>query len=255
MKMSVWERQETIFSLLGSNTGIAVSELAKRLAVSEVTIRKDLNALCAEGSVERTHGLARLTANAKSRYSLAAEMCLNSDLKERIADAAVDLVQEGEAVFLGPGSTCGTIMKKLNKKNNIIIITNAINFEPLLEEKSNSRVIFLGGEYSFLQGAVQNIISLDTLDSLNITKFFLGATAISAEDGLTSENLNDTTFIKMMMQRSKEVIAVADHTKFGKTAPIRLAPMNSLDKVITDKDIDQCQKQLIIGKGVELITV
>jgi DeoR/GlpR family transcriptional regulator of sugar metabolism len=229
--------------------------MARRLGISEVTIRKDLNALSRSGRVERGHGVARLVPNPGERYSLEKEMGVNMDLKEQIAEAAVAMVQDGEAVFLGPGSTCGVIMKKLVRKNNIVIITNAVNFEPLLVNRSNSRIIFLGGEYSFLQGAVMGIISLDTLNSLNITKFFLGANAISAEDGLTSENLNDTGFIRMMMKRSKEVIAVADHTKFGKFAAIRLAPLNEVGKIITDRGLDEYQRELIRRQGVELVLV
>ncbi|MDR0628063.1 MAG: DeoR/GlpR family DNA-binding transcription regulator [Treponema sp.] len=255
MRMSRWDRHEMIFDLLNSNAELSVSNIATRLRTSEVTIRKDLNALSRDGLVERGHGIVRLAPNMGRRYSLQKEMSVNMQLKEQIAVAAVDLVQEGEAVFLGPGSTCGTIMKKLVQKNNIVIITNAVNFEPLLESRSNSRIIFLGGEYSFLQGAVMGIISLDTLDSLNITKFFLGANAVSAEDGLTSENLNDTGFIKMMIERSKEVIAVVDHTKFGKSAAIRLVPINKVDKIITDRGLDEHQRELIRRQGVELMLV
>jgi DeoR/GlpR family transcriptional regulator of sugar metabolism len=99
------------------------------------------------------------------------------------------------------------------------------------------------------------IISLDTLDALNITKFFLRANAISAKDGLTSENLNDTGFIKMMIERTKEVIAVVDQTKFGKSAAIRLTPINKVDKIITDRSLDEHQRELIQRQGVELMLV
>lgn len=255
MRMSVWERHELICNLLASNTQLNTVEIARKLNTSEVTIRKDLNSLQEKGLVERAHGIVRIVPNIRTRYSLEKELNVNFYLKERIAEAAINMVKDGEAVLLGPGSTCGAIMKKLNKKNNIVIITNAVNFEPLLENTSNSRIIFLGGEYSFLQGAVMGVFSLDTLDSLNITKFFLGANAISVEDGLTSENLNDTFFIKTMMERSKEVIAVADHTKFGKSAAIRLTSISKLNRIITDKDIDEYQKELVLGTGVDLIMV
>jgi DeoR/GlpR family transcriptional regulator of sugar metabolism len=234
---------------------MAVSEIAGKLKTSEVTIRKDLNELSDTGLVERAHGVVRLIPNIHFRYSLEKEMNVNFHLKNLISGAAASMVRDGEAVLLGPGSTCGAIIKKLNRKNNIVIITNAVNFEPLLENTSNSRIIFLGGEYSFLHGAVMGVFSLDTLDALNITKFFLGASAISVENGLTSDNLNDTVFIKTMMERSKEVIAVVDHTKFGKSAAIRLAPINKITKIITDKGIDERQKELILEAGVELILV
>jgi DeoR/GlpR family transcriptional regulator of sugar metabolism len=253
--MSVWERHELICNLLASNTQLNITEIAKKLNASEVTIRKDLNSLQEKGLVERAHGIARIVPNVRARYSLEREMKVNFYLKEMIAEAAANMVKDGEAVLLGPGSTCGAIIKKLNRKTNIVIITNAVNFEPLLENTSNSRIIFLGGEYSFLQGAVMGIFSLDTLDSLNITKFFLGASAISVEDGLTSDNLNDTVFIKTMMDRSKEVIAVVDHTKFGKSAAIRLTPINKLNRIITDKGLDEQQKELVMGTGVDLILV
>jgi DeoR/GlpR family transcriptional regulator of sugar metabolism len=255
VRMSVWDRQDLICSLLRSNTQLTIADMAKRLQISEVTLRKDLNELQGKGIVERAHGIARISPNVRARYSLEREMEVNFAIKELIAEAAVDMVHDGEAVLLGPGSTCGAIMKKLSRKNNIVIITNAVNFEPLLENTSNSRIIFLGGEYSFLQGAVMGVFSLDTLNSLNITKFFLGASAISIEDGLTSENLNDTIFIKTMMERSKEVIAVADHTKFGKSAAIRLTPINKLNRIITDREIDERQKRLILETGVDLILV
>jgi DeoR/GlpR family transcriptional regulator of sugar metabolism len=255
MRMSVWDRREMICELLALNTELSVSDIAGRLGASEVTVRKDLNALSREGLVERGHGIVRLTHNTGRRYSLQKEMNVNIQLKEQIAVAAVEMVQDGEAVFLGPGSTCGAIMRRLVKKNNIVIITNAVNFEPLLENVSNSRIIFLGGEYSFLQGAVMGIISLDTLNSLNITKFFLGANAISAEDGITSENLNDTGFIKMMIERVKEVIAVADHTKFGKSAAIRLTPINKVNKIISDRGLSEYQQEQIRRQGVDLVLV
>jgi DeoR/GlpR family transcriptional regulator of sugar metabolism len=235
---------------------LSVADISKNFSISEVTIRKDLGDLCCKGFIERTHGSVRLREDVGSRYSLQKQMALNAHLKEPIAVAAVDMVRDGDAVFLGPGSTCAMIMKKLIKKNNIIIITNAINFEPLLERKSNCRIVFLGGEYSFDNGAVMGIISLEMLNSLNITKFFLGASAVSARDGLTSsDNLNDTEFIRMMLERSKEVILVVDHTKFGKTAAIRLAPISKLTKIITNKEIDEQEKALLTEQGAELLLV
>lgn len=253
--MTVWDRQQALCELLETENELPVSLLATRLDVSAVTVRKDIEELVKRGRVERAHGVVRLSPYARRRYSLEREMRVEQEEKERIAAAAYGMVEEGEAVFIGPGSTCATIMKKLVRKNNIVIITNAVNFEPLLEQKSNSRIIFLGGEYSFTQGAVMGIISLDTLDSLNITKFFLGANAISAEGGLCSENLNDTGFIKMMVERSKEIIAVACHKKIGKTAAIRLIPLAKITKIITGGELNEIEKQTVEKTGVELILV
>ena len=105
------------------------------------------------------------------------------------------MVKEWDVVLLGPGSTCCMIAQLLCRMHNIIIVTNAINFESQLENH-NARLIFLGGEYDVHNGSVSGTFALDALSSMNIDKFFIGTSGVTPQFEITSFELSNSMIIK-----------------------------------------------------------
>jgi len=239
--------------MLMNQEEMSVSQMSKYFNVSAVTIRKDLRILESEKAIIRGHGSARISSRQPVKmYNIREKMLENYDYKMRVASKAASMVKEWDVVLLGPGSTCCMIAQILCKMNNIIIVTNAINFESQLEA-NNARLIFLGGEYDKHNGSVTGTFALDALSSMNIDKFFLGTSGITPQFDITSFEISNNLIIKTMIQRSKEVILVADYTKFGKSMAIKIADLDAIDVIITNKELDHSVIQEIQNKNKTLI--
>ncbi|MGE5614898.1 MAG: DeoR/GlpR family DNA-binding transcription regulator [Bacillota bacterium] len=253
MEYTANERRQEIKRILMGQKEMSVKELSKYFNISEVTIRKDLRKLESEEAIVRGHGSARISNWQPAKmYSLREKMMENYEYKMRIAAKAASMVKEWDVVLLGAGSTCCMIAQLLCKRHDIIIVTNAINFESQLET-INARLIFLGGEYDQLNGSVTGTFALDALSSMNIDKFFLGTSGVTPQFDITSYELSNNLIIKTMIQRSKEVILVADHTKFGKSMAIKIADLDMVDVVITNKELDLSIIQEIQNRNKTLI--
>lgn len=239
--------------MLMENTSISVNDLSKHFGVSVVTIRKDLRALDTSGAIVRGHGVAHsVVPKVGSGYSVRQRMMINHEEKMHIAAKAASMVNERDVVLLSPGSTCCMIAQELCKQKNIIIVTNAVCFQAELTSVE-ARIIYLGGEYNSLNGSTIGSFTLDALSALNIDKFFLGANGVSVEAGITSYDFSDTMIVRSMIERSKEVILVTDHTKFGKSSALRLADIKEVDTIITGKDLDPKIQEQFFQKKMNMV--
>lgn len=252
MSKSTTTRRNEIITLLQKRGSVKVNELCKLFPISEVTIRKDLAYLQEQGIVSRNYGVVSLqTSGNSSRYCLEKLMLMQKDEKERIADYAASLIKSNDVVFLGPGSTCCTIAQKLCSRDDVMLFTNAISFHSLLPSY-NAKIIYLGGEYNNLNGSTIGSFALDLLKMINIDVLFLGANGISIESGFTSSNFSDTIMFKAIIERSKKVYYVSDHTKFGQSAAIKLSDIDDVDSIITGKELDKATVDEYIRRGINL---
>ena len=249
---SAVERRREIHGLLNSNSKLSVIEMSDHFGVSAVTIRKDLRLMEEEGIVVRGHGVAS-QAVGTARYNLARDMSVRSVEKQRIADEAAGMVKEREVILLGPGSTCCMLAQRLCKRKNLIIVTNAISFQPYLMIGNDVQLLYLGGEYNTDNGSTVGSFAVDALNSLSIDRFFIGVTGITVQTGLSSYNFADTLMIRTMIERSKQVVVLTDHTKFWHASAIKIADLSAVDTIITDtgvapayvQEFEQCNVKLI----------
>ena len=249
------ERRIEIQNLLtmGSNR-MRVADLSRHFGVSAVTIRKDLRVMEAKGVLVRGYGVASNVAGT-ARYSLQRDIRIHEDLKRRIADKAATLVSDREVVMLGPGSTCCLLGQQLCRMQSLILVTNAICFEPYLMPANDVRVLYLGGEYNTDNGSTIGSFAIDALRQLSIDCFFIGATGVTTQAGLTSNNFADAMVVRTMMERSKQVVLITDHTKFGRVSMLKIADFDAVDMVITDKELDEKYVQELNTRGVHLALV
>lgn len=245
-------RRKEIQQMLGGNSKLGVHEISSHFGVSAVTIRKDLRIMEKEGMVIRGHGVASQAAGL-TRFNLARDMATMREAKERIAAEAAKLVSERQVVLLGPGSTCCILGQMLCKMKHLIIVTNAISFEPYLAVGGDVQMLYLGGEYNLDNGSTVGSFAIDALNSLTIDHFFIGVTGITTQVGLTSYNFADTLMIRTMIERSKQVTVLADHTKIGHVSAVKIADISAADMVITDEDADSGHVREFEQNGVKVI--
>jgi len=248
VKCTAAGRRMEIKKILMGHGQMSVNEMSAYFKISTVTIRKDLRQLESEEAIIRGHGIARVSLQPSCKaYNIREKLQQNYDLKMRIATHAASMVKEWDVVLLGSGSTCCMIAQLLCRMHNIIIVTNAINFESQLDAH-NARLIFLGGEYDAHNGSVSGTFALDALSSMNIDKFFIGTSGVTPQFEITSFDMSNNMIINAMLKRSKEVILVADYTKFGKSMAIKVADLSMIDAIITNNELDPAIIQEIQDK-------
>ncbi|MBC7264753.1 MAG: DeoR/GlpR transcriptional regulator [Chloroflexi bacterium] len=228
------ERQREILRLIRERRRATVAELSERFGVSPATVRRDLDALEDEGVIRRSHGGAVVAERATPEPPIIQRMMENEEEKRRIGQAAAKLIQDGETIFLGSGTTTFEVARHLTGKKNLTVITNALNIVNLLADQPEITVVVTGGLLRHSELSMIGHITEQTLKELRANKVIMGMRAISVQDGLTSDYLPETMTDRAIIQSASEVILVADHSKFGKVSTVLVAPVTAVHKVVTD---------------------
>ncbi|WNQ09742.1 DeoR/GlpR family DNA-binding transcription regulator [Paenibacillus aurantius] len=253
------ERLVRIVEIVNRQGKVTVAELSEALDVSPVTVRRDLERLEEEKLLRRTHGgamaargLLREAAHEKSfsekEEAFAAE-------KERIAAAAAALVQEEEALLLTPGTTNMFLIRKLADKRRLTVVTNASNLPALVPPGNEWEVLLIGGKMRPKSFALVGPLAERSLDEVRVDKLFLGVDGFHMKDGLSTPSLEEASVNRRMISIAQQVIVVADHSKFGKVTFGRIASLDSVHTVITDRLLSKADREALEERGIEVILV
>jgi DeoR family transcriptional regulator, aga operon transcriptional repressor len=228
------ERQQQILQLLERAKRISVATICEQFQVSEATARRDLDTLVESGKIQRVHGGAIPLEKAPPELPLLDRGQEEADAKLDIARAAAQLVNDDETVFLGSGTTVLEVARNLRSRNNLTVITNSLPVVNAFAELENISVICLGGMLRNSELSFIGHITEQALAEVRADKVFIGARAISLEHGLTHSYLPETLTDRAILNAGREVIVVADHTKFGRVAHSLLAPIDKIQTIVTD---------------------
>lgn len=228
------ERQVRTLEIINERGAVSVRDLSAILGVSEMTVRRDLRALEAHGAAERIHGGAR-AFNVKDDLPYQNRSLQNRPEKEAIAQHAVSLVESGETVFLGGGSTVALMAESLRKMSDLTIVTHSVKVVQTLLLDLRCSLVILGGVVDPNVYATVNQTSESSLLRYRFTKSFLGATGIIPEAGFYNANQAIAYTESLAAERSTEFYVLADHSKFGKSALVEVAPVSAVTAFITDQ--------------------
>ena len=246
------ERRRAILESLKRDGRVLVLELARRFNTSQVTIRKDLEVLHAQGLLHRTHGGALpAREGALEDPTLREKEKLHHKEKQRIATAAAGKVQEGQVVILDSGTTTTEIAKALRDFRNLTIVTNAVNIAAELSG-SAIEVILTGGTLRKNSFSLVGPIAEDTLRHLNADLLFLGVDGFDVHYGLSTPNLLEAKVNRVMVEVAKRKVAVCDASKFGRRSLSLIVPPTALDEVITDRGIPPADARALRKAGIEV---
>ena len=233
------ERRRAILELINREGRVLVNELATTFNTSQVTIRKDLEILHADGLLHRTHGGALPSREgALADPTLREKEKLHRKEKLRIAEAAASMVSEGQVVILDSGTTTTAIARALRSFHNLTVVTNAVN---IVSELSGTdvEVIVTGGALRKNSFSLVGPIAEETLRRLSADILFLGVDGFDVSYGLSTPNLLEAKVNRIMVEVSKTTVAVCDSSKFGRRSLALIAPPIGMQHVITDHGISK----------------
>lgn len=253
------ERYLRIVELVNQIGKCTVLELSELLHVSAVTIRRDLEKLEENNLLIRTHGgaislLSQPTEAGTERSFYEKEEALVME-KNKIAAAAAALVKDEEAILLTPGTTNMFLAKKLLNRKEITFVTNAANIATHIVDQTDMDVILIGGKMRKKSFAMVGSIAEEGLRNIRVDKLFLGVDGLDIGEGLTTPNLAEASINRQMITIAKQVIVVADHTKFGRVMFSHIASIDAVHTIITDSQLSEVYRQQIYDLGIELILV
>ena len=227
-------RRERIVELIREHRHVRNSDLSDSLGVSIVTIRQDIEALEELGLVRKTYGGAILHADASLDSAFAARAKLSRAEKQRIGAAAARLVGAGETVILDAGTTTIEIAKRLPENAEVTVVTCALNVAIEAGARAGTAVIVCGGILNPRTLSVVGHLVDGVLAELNAHRLFLATYGVDLAKGLTDRNVASAQTKRALIAAAREVVLVCDSSKVGELAPITVAPLSVVHRVVTD---------------------
>ncbi len=233
--MNSEDRRAAILRELEAHGSVGVVDLAGRLQVSEMTIRRDLADLEKEGGIRRVHGGAVSARGRSYEPPFILRESENQDAKRDIGRIAASLIADGDSLALDIGSTTFEIARNLVGRRNLTVITSSLHIANLLYSQPQIRLILSGGIVRLGEASLIGSLATYAYQNLYVDRLFLGVGAIDAQSGLTEYNWDDALVKQSMIACAKEVILVADASKFDRVAFARVGPLNAVHQLVTDR--------------------
>ena len=249
------ERRRSILEVLNRDGRVFVKELSRQFHTSQVTIRKDLEALHEQNHLHRTHGGALpCREGALEDPTLREKEQLHRREKLHIAAAAARMVNEGQVVILDSGTTTTAIARALRSLKKLTVVTNAVNIAAELAGTLID-VILTGGTLRKNSFSLVGPIAEETLQHLNADILFLGVDGFDVHHGLTTPNLPESKVNRVMAQVAKRTVVVCDSSKFGRRSLSLIMPTSSVQQVITDHGVAKAELRALKKAGIEVTLV
>ena len=253
--MTMDERQKRILDLLEAEGEIKVENLADRLNVSQVTMRKDLDILETQGLVERIHGSAIFSQRTRFNGAFLEELQTQATAKKLIAQAAVDYIKEGDSIILDAGTTTFWLAQALaGKFKSLLVITNSLPAAFELS-KAGYKILLIGGEVLNHSLALTGPITVNNLESYHVDRAFLGTSGISLSHGYSTADSNDADVKEQMIRAAEKTYILTDSSKFERNCLVSFADFSDIHLTITDGGISSKVLKEFQKRGIELRVV
>ncbi|HWN31614.1 MAG TPA: DeoR/GlpR family DNA-binding transcription regulator [Pseudonocardia sp.] len=249
------QRQQLILDEVARSGAVKVADLVTELGVSDMTIRRDISELAGQGLVDRVHGGAALPRMASVHEpGFATKATQQVAAKTAIARAAAALVPPGSSLGVSAGTTTHLVAAELLDTPMLTVVTNSL---PVADElHRNSRVeqtVLLTGGLRTPSDALVGPLAVAALQGIHLDLLILGVHGMDAHAGLTGPNLLETQTNRALIESSRRILVVADHTKWGVVALQTTARLTEVDVLVTDDQIEDGAREQLAGLVGELI--
>ena len=245
------ERFRVIGLLVRERGSVRVGELAERFGVTDETIRRDLARMEEMGVLERSYGGAVAPrGDAETTYS--GRLLEHSAAKMAIASRAAELIEDGDALILDAGTTTRCRVRLRAGRRDLFVATNAVTHAVELAANARISVVVIGGLLRPSTFGAVGDLAIGMLADLHVKRTFLAIHSVSAAAGLTNPRLDEVGIKRAMMNAATEVILLADHSKVGRSSLMRIAPVESVARLITSEGVDPTEVRAIQDLGVEV---
>lgn len=255
--MLAQQRQARILAELRRDGAVRVSELIDLLGVSDMTVRRDLEQLAAEGVARKVHGGAVLAGQVAFEPGFAAKSLLAQGVKQAIAARAAEMIRPGAAVGLSAGTTTWAMARHVAAIPDLTVVTNSTTIAEAITELDTTRqlTVILTGGVRTPSAALVGPIADRTIASMHVDQLFLGVHGIDARAGFTTPNLAEATTNRAFVDSAREVVVIADSSKWGIVGLADIAPLQAASALVTDDGLPG-EARRVLGDAIgQVVTV
>ncbi len=231
-------RQPDILKIVRRDGKATVENLAEHFGVTLQTIRRDLTDLAEANKIERVHGGAILPSGT-TNIEYEERRKLNQSAKAAIARTCAKYIPDGCSVFLNIGTSTEEVARALLSHRDLMVVTNNMNVATILTENPECQIIVTGGTVRRADGGLIGNVTIDTIRQFKFDFAVIGCSAMDTDGDLLDFDTQEVGVSQTIIAQSRKTFLVADHSKFARTAPARIASMESLTTVFTDAKLPE----------------
>lgn len=250
--MTKEERHDFIVDYLIQCDSASVNDLAEKLNVSSVTIRKDLSELEKENKLYRSHGKAILINPYIIDRNLNEKQKLYIEEKIAIGEEAAKLITPKDFILIASGTTVYYFALRIEPQHPLTVITSSIQVAEILSKNPSIEIIQLGGIIRQRTLSVVSKFAEQMVTNFSCNKLFMGADGIDLDHGIFATNLLEASLNKVMIKCAQKIVILADSSKFTRRGFSKICDIDEIDHIITDDRISDATARLIEDRGIEL---
>lgn len=246
------QRQLQITELVQQKGFVSIDELVEHFKVTPQTIRRDLNQLAEEKKLRRHHGGAGSEESSTVNVSYQSRKIMNLEAKERIAQALVKAIPDGSSLFINIGTTTETIAKALLGHRDLKIVTNNIHVAATLSAKEDFTVIIAAGEVRHRDGGIVGEATSEFISQFQMDFGIIGISGISMDGSLLDFDYREVRVAQSIIEHSQKVILAVDHSKFGRSAMVKLGTISQINQLFTDMSPPAEISEILTANDIKL---
>lgn len=251
------QRQKHLLTYLMQHHSAQVSELSTAFGVSMSTVRRDLQEMEDRELVRRVHGGALLVTAPSPRQEaeIVQRAPQHSAAKQHIGAAAAGLVRDGSTIIITGGTTTEAMVPHLVAKTGLTVITNALNIAIQLATQPSIDVVVLGGWLRHSEMTLLGHLTTQALQELQADQIFHGVFGLDTLHGLTGTYIREVQTDRALIAAARELVVLADSTKFRQSGPARIVPIDALSILVTDRDAPAEAVLALRERGITVLQV
>lgn len=247
------ERKALILQVLRQEGRLVAKDFSQKLGVSEDTIRRDLRELASEGLLQRVHGGALPASPAIADFGSREQ--LGSSVKVRLGQAAAQMIRPGQIVFLDGGTTNVQLARHLPRDLKAVIVTHSPSIAVELVRHPSVEVELIGGRLFKHSIVAVGTTSAEAISRIRADLFFMGATGVHPETGLTTGDREEAAIKRLIARQSAETIVLATRDKLGAASPYLIMPLTNIVTLVTEIGFPDELLIPLKSSGVALVEV
>lgn len=247
------ERLNAVLDAIAEHGSVDVVQLAERLGVSGATIRRDLQALHDQGLLVRTHGGA-MASNVGLELPIRYKASRHHPEKRRIGVTAAALVEDGAIIGMTGGTTATEVARALADRQDITVVTNALNIAAELVPRPNIRLLVAGGKARHSSYELVGPTAEAMVTEYHFDISFIGVDGLTVAQGCTTHDEMEAHTDLAFIRQSRRTVVIADSSKIGQVRFAKICEISAVTDLVTDSHLDPDALGALRRAGVNVIT-
>lgn len=245
-------RQSELLDEVRARGAVTVEALAERFGVTLQTVRRDVKLLAEAGLLARFHGGVRVPSSTTENIAYRQREALNAEAKQRIAKAVAARVPDGSSLLINLGTTTEAVARELLGHKGLRVITNNLNVAGILSGNPDCEVIVTGGVVRHRDRGIVGAAAVNLIRQFKVDIGLIGISGIEADGTLRDYDVREVQVARAIIEHSREVWLVADHSKFNRPAMVEMARLDQIDMLFTDAPPPRPFESLLAEAGVQI---